>query len=138
MGKTAVFVVSVLQQIEPEEGKVQVLVLCHTRELAYQVPQHHIPFLATAQSSGRRCAAVEAGMTMPGHAGPFLFSIRCVSKATIQLVQICHEFERFSAYMDKVHVGNYFGGFPIKQHKKTLKESPENIIVGTPGRLKQV
>lgn len=37
MGKTAVFVVSVLQQLEPVEGKVSVLVLCHTRELAFQV-----------------------------------------------------------------------------------------------------
>ena len=37
MGKTAVFVVSVLQQLDPVEGKVSVLVLCHTRELAYQV-----------------------------------------------------------------------------------------------------
>jgi len=37
MGKTAVFVISVLQQLEPQEGKVSVLVLCHTRELAYQI-----------------------------------------------------------------------------------------------------
>lgn len=37
MGKTAVFVLSVLQQIEPVAGQVAALVLCHTRELAYQV-----------------------------------------------------------------------------------------------------
>ncbi|OMO61677.1 hypothetical protein CCACVL1_23321 [Corchorus capsularis] len=39
MGKTAVFVLSSLQQIEPAAGQQQVLalVLCHTRELAYQI-----------------------------------------------------------------------------------------------------
>ncbi|KAG5601539.1 hypothetical protein H5410_032909 [Solanum commersonii] len=37
MGKTAVFVLSTLQQIEPIPGQVAALVLCHTRELAYQI-----------------------------------------------------------------------------------------------------
>jgi hypothetical protein len=38
MGKTAVFVLSVLQQIEPTTpAEVSAIVLCHTRELAYQV-----------------------------------------------------------------------------------------------------
>ncbi|XP_021994906.1 DEAD-box ATP-dependent RNA helicase 15 isoform X1 [Helianthus annuus] len=37
MGKTAVFVLSTLQQIEPVSGQVAALVLCHTRELAYQI-----------------------------------------------------------------------------------------------------
>uniref|UniRef100_A0A7N0V0U1 RNA helicase n=1 Tax=Kalanchoe fedtschenkoi TaxID=63787 RepID=A0A7N0V0U1_KALFE len=36
MGKTAVFVLSTMQQIEPVPGQVAALVLCHTRELAYQ------------------------------------------------------------------------------------------------------
>ncbi|PHT67925.1 Sphinganine C(4)-monooxygenase 2 [Capsicum annuum] len=35
MGKTAVFVLSTLQQIEPVAGQVAAMVLCHTRELAY-------------------------------------------------------------------------------------------------------
>ncbi|KAF6138214.1 hypothetical protein GIB67_011054 [Kingdonia uniflora] len=37
MGKTAVFVLSTLQQIEPIQGQVAALILCHTRELAYQI-----------------------------------------------------------------------------------------------------
>ena len=41
MGKTAVFVLSVLQQIEADdkddEATVKAVVLCHTRELAFQV-----------------------------------------------------------------------------------------------------
>jgi len=39
MGKTAVFVLSVLQQIEPLDGVVDTLVLCHTRELAHQISE---------------------------------------------------------------------------------------------------
>merc|ERR1712137_271175 len=37
MGKTAVFVLAVLQQLEPVAGEVHVLVLCRIRELAYQI-----------------------------------------------------------------------------------------------------
>lgn len=38
MGKTAVFVISVLQQIYPvKEDGVKALILCHNRELAYQI-----------------------------------------------------------------------------------------------------
>ncbi len=31
MGKTAVFVISTLQQLEPVDGQVSVLVMCHAR-----------------------------------------------------------------------------------------------------------
>ena len=37
MGKTAVFVISVLQQLEVTSSEVGALIMCHTRELAYQV-----------------------------------------------------------------------------------------------------
>ena len=37
MGKKAVFVLATLQQIEPVDGQVSVLVMCHTRELAFQI-----------------------------------------------------------------------------------------------------
>jgi ATP-dependent RNA helicase UAP56/SUB2 len=37
MGKTAVFVLSVLQQLEPSPVGIRALVLCHTRELAFQI-----------------------------------------------------------------------------------------------------
>lgn len=36
MGKTAVFVISVLQQLEVTSSEVGALIMCHTRELAYQ------------------------------------------------------------------------------------------------------
>mmetsp|Transcript_67162 Transcript_67162/g.108163 ORF Transcript_67162/g.108163 Transcript_67162/m.108163 type:complete len:438 (-) Transcript_67162:206-1519(-) len=37
MGKTAVFVLACLQQIDASEKAVKVMVICHTRELAYQI-----------------------------------------------------------------------------------------------------
>jgi len=39
MGKTAVFVLATLQQIQPQAGVVDTLVICHTRELAFQITQ---------------------------------------------------------------------------------------------------
>ncbi|XP_071948379.1 spliceosome RNA helicase DDX39B [Antedon mediterranea] len=44
MGKTAVFVLATLQQIEPVDGQVSVLVMCHTRELAYQIAKEYERF----------------------------------------------------------------------------------------------
>uniref|UniRef100_A0A7S4WCP5 RNA helicase n=1 Tax=Alexandrium monilatum TaxID=311494 RepID=A0A7S4WCP5_9DINO len=37
MGKTAVFVLACLQQLDASEKAVRTLVICHTRELAYQI-----------------------------------------------------------------------------------------------------
>jgi len=37
LGKTACFVIPVLQQIDPKPGQVDTLVLAHTKELAYQI-----------------------------------------------------------------------------------------------------
>nr|XP_061805039.1 ATP-dependent RNA helicase DDX39A-like [Nerophis lumbriciformis] len=44
MGKTAVFVLATLQQIEPVDGQVAVLVMAHTRELAFQVSKEYERF----------------------------------------------------------------------------------------------
>jgi len=44
MGKTAVFVLATMQQIEPVDGQVSVLVMCHTRELAFQISKEYERF----------------------------------------------------------------------------------------------
>jgi ATP-dependent RNA helicase UAP56/SUB2 len=87
MGKTAVFVLSVLQQLVPVDGEVDTLVLCHTRELAYQ---------------------------------------------------ICQEFIRFSKYLPAVKVSVFFGGIPVRQHYELLANDTPHVVVGTPGRIKQL
>lgn len=43
-GKTAVFVLATLQQLDPTENKVSVIVLCHTRELAFQIKNEYDRF----------------------------------------------------------------------------------------------
>ena len=43
-GKTAVFVLATLQQVEPVNGEVAVIVLCHTRELAFQIKNEYTRF----------------------------------------------------------------------------------------------
>lgn len=53
-------------------------------------------------------------------------------------VQICHEFERFSVYMTSIKVANFYGGIPIKTNKEQLESDPPHVVVGTPGRIKQV
>jgi ATP-dependent RNA helicase UAP56/SUB2 len=44
MGKTAVFVLATLQRLEPVTGQVHVVVLCHTRELAFQIQKEYERF----------------------------------------------------------------------------------------------
>ena len=44
LGKTAVFVLTTLQQVEPVSGEASVLVMCHTRELAYQIKNEYARF----------------------------------------------------------------------------------------------
>jgi len=44
MGKTAVFVLTTLHQLNPAVGAVHVVVLCHTRELAFQIQKEYSRF----------------------------------------------------------------------------------------------
>lgn len=86
MGKTAVFVLATLHQLDPKEGEISVMVLCHTRELAFQINV---------------------------------------------------EFKRFLKYMDNVKCEVFYGGVPVAEHRKMLKnkETCPNIVIGTPGRI---
>lgn len=87
MGKTAVFTLAVLQQVEPVDGEVSCIILGHTRELAYQ---------------------------------------------------IAHEFERFSKYLPGIRTSVIYGGVPVRMHKELLSENTPHIVVGTPGRVKDL
>lgn len=44
LGKTAVFVLTSLHQLEPVPGAASILVMCHTRELAYQIKNEYARF----------------------------------------------------------------------------------------------
>ena len=84
MGKTAVFVLTTLHQIEPKDGEIACLVLCHTRELAFQIQK---------------------------------------------------EYERFAKYLPDIRCSVFFGGTPIRDNLKIIKEACPHVIVGTPGRI---
>jgi len=43
-GKTAVFVLATLHQLTPIPGEVHIVVLCNTRELAYQINAEYTRF----------------------------------------------------------------------------------------------
>ncbi|XP_004929003.2 ATP-dependent RNA helicase WM6 [Bombyx mandarina] len=60
MGKTAVFVLATLQQLEPSESHVYVLVMCHTRELAFQISKEYERF--SKYMSGVRVSVFFGGM----------------------------------------------------------------------------
>lgn len=52
--------------------------------------------------------------------------------------QISKEYERFSKYMPQIRCSVFFGGLPITQDERTLKENTPHIVVGTPGRILQL
>lgn len=60
MGKTAVFVLATLQQLEPTENHCYVLVMCHTRELAFQISKEYERF--SKYMSAVKCAVFFGGM----------------------------------------------------------------------------
>ncbi|KAJ0173346.1 hypothetical protein K1T71_011522 [Dendrolimus kikuchii] len=60
MGKTAVFVLATLQQLEPSENHVYVLVMCHTRELAFQISKEYERF--SKYMAGVRVSVFFGGM----------------------------------------------------------------------------
>jgi len=66
MGKTAVFVLSILQQIEaeadPNDCKVKAIVLCHTRELAFQIRNEFMRFTKYLPAVHNKVATLYGGM----------------------------------------------------------------------------
>ena len=84
MGKTAVFVLSVLNMMGKDAEPLSCLVIANTRELADQINK---------------------------------------------------EFDRLGKYLTNITSYAFFGGEPIENQKKLLKNSPPQVIVGTPGRL---
>ena len=126
MGKTAVFLLSILQQLEPQDKTVSAVVLCHTRELAFQV--------SARVESTFRVARLCLCLLLRRLAAVLWYSFSCGSVN----LQICHEFERFGTYMKHIKVAPFFGGVQTSQNKEQLKADCPHVVVGTPGRVKQV
>jgi len=75
-----------LNQLDDEPKPASALILCNTRELAYQIK---------------------------------------------------NEFDRFSKFFPKLRKEVFFGGVPIQENQKILKneKTTPHIIIGTPGRI---
>jgi superfamily II DNA/RNA helicase len=62
MGKTAVFVLSILHQIQPIDGQVSALVMTHTRELAVQIKKEFDRFKKYLTSPGIKVEVITGGL----------------------------------------------------------------------------
>jgi len=60
MGKTAVFVLASLQQLDASDKSIKVVVICHTRELAYQIKHEFDRF--SKYFDGVNCGVVYGGI----------------------------------------------------------------------------
>eukprot|EP00441_Pelagodinium_beii_P015361 CAMPEP_0197658000 /NCGR_PEP_ID=MMETSP1338-20131121/44972_1 /TAXON_ID=43686 ORGANISM="Pelagodinium beii, Strain RCC1491" /NCGR_SAMPLE_ID=MMETSP1338 /ASSEMBLY_ACC=CAM_ASM_000754 /LENGTH=433 /DNA_ID=CAMNT_0043234495 /DNA_START=81 /DNA_END=1382 /DNA_ORIENTATION=- len=73
MGKTAVFVLSCIQNLDISESVVKVLVLCHTRELAFQIEHEfkrlgkHVEGLKTGAVFGGRPLETDKELMKPAN-----------------------------------------------------------------------
>ena len=59
MGKTAVFVLTILHQLPENPKPCSAIVLCHNRELAYQIKKEFARFRLSCQTSGPRSSTEE-------------------------------------------------------------------------------
>lgn len=62
MGKTAVFVLSVLNRIDKDADPISALILCHTRELAYQIEKEFKRF--NKYLTATKTAVIYGGMSI--------------------------------------------------------------------------
>ena len=124
MGKTAVFVLATLQQLSPVDGEVSVLVMCHTRELAFQISKEYERFSKYLPSVkvGRLYTEILArNVPLRTRVLAGASSVRTSTRLlTVTLIQ----------------VAVFFGGMPIKKDEETLSTIKPHIVVGTPGRTK--
>jgi len=90
MGKTAVFVLTTLQQLDPQEGEVGVLVMCHTRELAYQINEEYTRFIKYLPEV--KCKVIYGGEPMKKHIDELKESTPHIIVATPgRLVALCQK-----------------------------------------------
>jgi len=61
MGKTAVFTLTTLQQLDDDPKPLSVMVLCHTRELAFQIKNEYTRFLKHLDQEKFSCEVIYGG-----------------------------------------------------------------------------
>ncbi|CRG98778.1 ATP-dependent RNA helicase UAP56, putative [Plasmodium relictum] len=118
MGKTAVFVLSILQQLDTNENK----------EIK---DEKEINNIRTNDSNNISDELKSNNKVQNKY-------VRCLGLAhTRELAyQIKNEFDRFSKYLKNVRCEVVYGGISMSKHIKLFKEENiPHIIIGTPGRI---
>ena len=118
MGKTAVFVLATLQQLEPVDGQVS----NHSQFL------NHTQYLYIIYNI-QYCFTLYHVMLF------FQVAVLVLCHTRELAFQISKEYERFSKYLKNANVAVFFGGMPISKDEEVLKKNCPHIVVGTPGRI---
>ena len=123
MGKTAVFVLATLHQLNPTTMVT--------------------PAAATATTNGETEDATTTIITDTNAAATTEASNK--PKASVQVLVLCHtrelafqiahEYERFSKYLPTIKTAVFYGGVNIKTNREILQKDHPHIVVGTPGRI---
>lgn len=111
MGKTAVFVLATLQQLDVTDDKVYVLVMCHTRELAFQISKEYERF------------------------SKYMNNVKVPNSFNRDDDEIQFLERKLSVFFFFFQIGVFFGGLSISHDEEVLKTSCPHIVVGTPGRI---
>lgn len=98
-------------QIEPVAGQISVVVLCHTRELAFQIAHEYERF------------------------SKYLVDVKTAVFYGGRLVLENESIWRSEDANWRWWVFAPSSGIPITQNRETLKNSTPHILVGTPGRV---
>lgn len=119
MGKTAVFVLSILQQLNVESSAAAASAASAPKRAGGE----------TSEGGGAGAAAADGAAS----------GVVCLGLAhTRELAfQIKNEFERFSKYLKHVKCEVVYGGVPIQKNIEMLSDPKRvpSILIGTPGRV---
>ena len=126
MGKTAVFVLATLHQLNPTTMVTPAAAAATTTTTNGETEDATTTIItdtnaaATTEASNKPKASVQVLVLC--HTRELAF-------------QIAHEYERFSKYLPTIKTAVFYGGVNIKTNREILQKEHPHIVVGTPGRI---
>ena len=126
MGKTAVFVLATLHQLNPTTMVTPAAAATTTTTTNGETEDATTTIItdtnaaATTEASNKPKASVQVLVLC--HTRELAF-------------QIAHEYERFSKYLPTIKTAVFYGGVNIKTNREILQKEHPHIVVGTPGRI---
>ncbi|CDJ45115.1 ATP-dependent RNA helicase, putative [Eimeria tenella] len=144
MGKTAVFVLSILQQlnVDSSSSSAAAAAAASAGSSGGNAGAAASPSAAAAPAATKRSgdpAAAAADAAAAAAAAAAAPGVVCLGLAhTRELAfQIKNEFERFSKYLKGIKVEVVYGGVPLQKHLELFADPKRvpAILIGTPGRV---